>query len=299
VKAIELNVIDTVRDTAGRTRRFVIAAALSLGVLAAQAPDASAAEDKKLLLWMDNSYSVLYGAGFEIDDGDQWDPLLLEHVSGWSFGDLYTFFEYTRFRNPTGDDNTSWYGEFSPRLSLGKILGKDMSLSIFGENVVVWKDTLLAMTYERGRNSDLTESLLLGIGFDMDLSVFGIVGDRFEYFQINLYARNELNDGAGDDPDRGFNDLQITVVAAYPLEIGQAKFLIDGFVDFVAGFGPQAQNFHFSPQIKLDIGNFWGKPGVLYAGVDIDYWTNKFGLQDSDALDTDQVAVSALVKFHF
>lgn len=293
-----MNVIDAVRDTAGRTRRFVIAAALSLGVLAAQAPDASAAEDKKLLLWMDNSFTGLYGAGFEIDDGDQGD-VIFEHVSGWSFGDLYIFFDNTWFRNHTGDDDTSWYGEISPRLSLGKILGKDFSFSIFDQNIVVWKDTLLAITYERGRNSDLTESLLLGLGFDMDLSVFGIVGDRFEYFQINLYARNELNDGAGDDPDRGFHDLQITVVAAYPLEIGQAKFLIDGFVDFVAGFGPQAQNFHFSPQIKLDIGNFWGKPGVLYAGVDIDYWTNKFGLQDSDAFDTDQFAASALVKFHF
>ena len=50
-----MNVINTVRDTAGRTRRFVIAAALSLGVLAAQAPDTSAAEDKKLLQWMDSS----------------------------------------------------------------------------------------------------------------------------------------------------------------------------------------------------------------------------------------------------
>ena len=129
-----MNVIDAVRDTAGRTRRFVIAAALSLGVLAAQSPDASAAEDKKLLLWMDNSFSVLYGAGFEIDDGDQWDDVLFEHVSGWSFGDLYMFFEHTRFRNPTGDDDTSWYGEISPRLSLGKILGKDFSFSIFGQD---------------------------------------------------------------------------------------------------------------------------------------------------------------------
>jgi len=299
MKAIEMSVIDKVVHTAGRTQRLVIAAALSLGVLAAQTPDASAAEDKKLLLWMDNSYSMLYGTGFEIDGEDQWDPLLLEHVSGWAFGDFYTFIEYTQFKNPTGDDNTSWYGEISPRLSLGKALGKDMSFSIFGDNIVVWKDTLFAITYERGRNSDVTESLLLGIGFDMDLSVFGIVGDRFENFQINFYARNELNDGAGDDPDRGFKDLQITVVAAYPFQIGRAKFLIDGFIDFVAGFGPQAQNFHFSPQIKLDIGNFWGKPGVFYTGVDIDYWTNKYGIEDSAAFNTDQLAVSVLVKFHF
>ena len=50
-----MNVINTVRDTPGRTRRFVIAAALSLGVLTVQAPDTSAAEDKKLLQWMDSS----------------------------------------------------------------------------------------------------------------------------------------------------------------------------------------------------------------------------------------------------
>ena len=295
-----MNIIETVRDTAGHTQRFVIAAALSLVVLAAQTPDASAAEDEKSLLWMDNSYSVLYGTGFEIDPEDQWDPLLLEHVSGWSWGDLYTFVEYTRFLNTTGDNNTtSWYGEFSPRLSFGKILGKDMSFRIFDQSILVWKDVLFAMTYERGRISDQTESLLLGVGFDMDLSVFGVYGRGFDHFQLNIYARNELNSGAGDDPERGFKDLQITVVAAYPLEIGRAKFLIDGFIDFVAGFGPQARNFHFSPQIKLDIGNFWGKPGVFYAGVDIDYWTNKYGRQDSDAFDTDQLAVSFLVKYHF
>lgn len=125
-----MNVIDTVRETAVHMRRFVIAATLSLGVLAALAPDASAAENKKLLLWTDNSFSVLYGSGFEIDDEDQGD-VIFEHVSGWSFGDLYMFYNHTWWRNPTGDDDTTWYGEFSPRLSLGKILGKDMSFSIF------------------------------------------------------------------------------------------------------------------------------------------------------------------------
>ncbi len=299
LKPTVTNLIDSVRDIAGRKRRFVIATALSLAVLAAQAPvaaqapDASAAESKKLLLFMDNSFSGLYGAGFEIDDGDQ-GTVIFEHTSVWSFGDLYTFFDNTWVRNATGVDDTyhTWYGEISPRLSPGKIFGKDLSFGI-------WKDTLFAMTYERGSDSDLTESLLLGIGFDFDLSALGVFGDRFEYFQVNIFARNELNDGAGDDPDRGFEDLQITWVGATALEIGQAKLLIDGFVDFVVGFGPQAQGFHFSPQLKLDLANFWGKPGVLYAGVDIDFWTNKFGLQDSDAFDTNQVAASALLKFHF
>ena len=51
------------------------------------------------------------------------------------------------------------------------------------------------------------------------------------------------------------------------------------------------------PQIKLDVSNFWGAPGVLYAGVEYQYWNNKYGL--GDTLIDDQSSVSALVKFHF
>ncbi len=261
----------------------------------------SAAAEKsenKLLLWMDNSVTGLAGAGFEIDDGDQFTGTI-EHASGWAYGDLFAFFDFTSFKNENGPDSTTWYGEVTPRLSIGKILNKDLSFSIFGQGLVVWKDTLIAMSYERGRRSKNTETLLLGLGFDLDLSALGVFGDRFNYFQVNIFARNELNCCAGDEPDGGFDDFQITVSAAYPLEIGKAKFLIDGFFDFVAGVGPQEQNFHFVPQIKLDIGNFWGMPKTLYAGVEIDYWNNKFGLKSSDTFDTDQVAVSVLVKFHF
>ncbi|MCZ6719086.1 MAG: hypothetical protein O6944_08065 [Gammaproteobacteria bacterium] len=274
---------------------FLVAATL----LWSTASGAAAAGDKKLLLWMDNSITGLVGGGFEIDDGDQY-TATFEHASGWSFGDLFMFVDYTRFKNKTGDDNTAWYGEISPRLSIGKILKKDLSFSIFGQNLVIWKDTLLAVTYERGRDPDLTESLLVGLGFDLDLKALGIFGDKgFNYFQVNVYARNELNCCAGDKPDRGFKDLQITVSASYPFEVGKAKFLLDGFFDYVAGWGPQAENFHFVPQIKLDIGNFWGKPKALYVGVEIDYWTNKFGLKGAPGFETDQFAVSGIVKVHF
>ncbi len=276
-----------------------IAAVLAVATLLwVSATGPTAAGDKKPLLWMDNSITGLAGSGFEIDDGDQFAGTF-EHASGWSFGDLFMFADFTHFKNPTGNDDWTWYGEISPRLSFGKILNKDLSFSIFGQNLVVWKDALLAMTYERGEEADLTESLLVGLGFDLDLSALGVFGDRFNYFQVNFYARNELNDGAGDDPDRGFKDLQITVSASYPIEFGRTKILVDGFFDYVAGFGPQAQNFHLVPQIKLDVGNYFGKPKVLYAGVEIDYWINKFGLEGSSAFDTDQLAISGLVKFHF
>ena len=278
--------------------RSVLGVFVAAALLWLMATSAAAAADKKLMLWMDNSITGLAGGGFEVDDGDQFTGTF-EHASGWSFGDLFLFWDYTKFNHANGADNTTWYGEITPRFSIGKILNKDLSFSIFGQDLVVWKDTLLAVSYERGRRAKNTETLLLGLGFDLDLSALGVFGDRFNYFQVNFFARNELNCCAGDNPDGGFDDLQITVSASYPIEIGKTKFLIDGFFDFVAGYGPQEQNFHFVPQIKLDIGNFWGKPEALYAGVEIDYWINKFGLEGSDTFDTDQLAISGIVKFHF
>lgn len=286
--------------------RDIVRSALSALIVAsfvwATMTGVSAAAEKsenKLLLWMDNSVTGLAGGGFEVDDGDQFTGTL-EHASGWAYGDLFAFWDFTRFKNANGADNSTWYGEVTPRLSIGKILNKDLSFSIFGQNLVVWKDTLIAVSYERGRRSKNTETLLIGLGFDLDLSALGIFGDKgFDFFQVNFFARNELNCCAGDNPDRGFKDLQITVSASYPIEIGKTRILVDGFFDFVAGYGPQERNFHLNPQIKLDVGNFWGVPKKLYAGVEIDYWTNKYGLQGSETFDTDQVAISGLVKFHF
>ncbi len=261
------------------------------------------ADDEAEIQWlnfMDHSVSGLYGSGFEIDDGDQ-ATVSFEHVSDWKYGDNFAFLDVVWFKNsPAGADDQTWYGEISPRLSLSKILGKDLSFSIFGQDLVIWRDTLLAATYERGEDEDLTESILLGLGFDFDLSALGVIGDRFRYFQANFYARNELGCCAGDDPDRGFNDMQITVSAAYPFAIGQANFLIDGFMDYVVGFGPQESNIHVVPQIKLDVGDLIGlDQGRVYLGTELDYWHNKFGLDGGPGFDTDQFAASVLLKAHF
>ena len=187
-----------------------------------------AADDDKWLLFMDNSVTGLAGHYFDIDPDHQL-TLTLEHVGVWSVGDVFAFIDFTDFRSPApGADEDTWYGEISPRLSLGKLLDRDLSFSVFGRDIIIWKDTLLAVTYERGRDPDLTESLLIGLGFDFDLSAIGIIGDRLEYFQINFYARNELNSEAGSNrPDRGFEDMQITVSAALPFEFGKVKFRID------------------------------------------------------------------------
>ena len=132
------------------------------------------------------------------------------------------------------------------------------------------------------------------------ISTFGRRGcsvrsGKFKYIQLNLYGRAELSEGAAN----GFSDMQVTMVAARAFSIGSAKLLVDGYFDWVVGFGSEDWNFHLNPQIKLDVGNFRRSPGKFYAGVELDFWWNKYQIPDSPAFDTDQAAASLVFKYHF
>ena len=144
------------------------------------------------------------------------------HVPGepsmWFFviGDLFIFVDGIKYNteatNGAGDGHT-FYGEISPRLSLGKISGADLS---FGPV----KDVLLAATYEFGE--DDVDSYLLGPAVDLNIP-------GFDYFQLNTYLRT--TDGRRD----GDNVWQITPVWSYTIPVGDSDLVIDGFIDYVYG----------------------------------------------------------------
>jgi nucleoside-specific outer membrane channel protein Tsx len=59
-------------------------------------------------------------------------------------------------------------------------------------------------------------------------------------------------------------------------------------------------NLHFNPQLKYDLGKSLGYEAKhLYVGIEYDYWSDKYGIKDSQYFTTDQNTVSALVKYHF
>jgi nucleoside-specific outer membrane channel protein Tsx len=153
------------------------------------------------------------------------------------------------------------------------------------------------MQYERGEDPDVAEAFLLGVGFDLDVREAGILGGlgKFNYVQLNFYGRAEMTKGT----DSGFQDMQVTMVASYPFQIGRAQFLLDGYFDWVVGFGSEDWSYHLNPQLTMDVGAFWNHPKKLYAGIEVDFWWQKYQIPDSSLFDTDQAAVSLLMKYHF
>lgn len=233
--------------------------------------------------WSDNSLTLLPdGWGFEVDPDEQ-STFTYEHAHDSKIGDLFMFVDAVKFRgSPNGADRSTWYAEITPRLSLGKTLGKAPSFSLF-------KDVLIAATYERGEDADVAEAALVGVGFDLD-----VVESGFKYAQLNVYGRSELTEGTRN----GLHDVQVTVVAGRPFSVGRARFLADGYFDWVLGLGSEDWNYHLNPQVSVDVGNFWGEPDKLFAGVELDLWWNKYQIPNSPAFDTNQSAVSLMLKYH-
>ena len=87
--------------------------------------------------------------------------------------------------------------------------------------------------------------------------------------------------------------------------MGRSNVLIDGYMDWVVdndqnSRGTYHANLHFNPQVKYDLGkalNLGEKQ--LYVGFEYSYWKNKYGIESSSRLDTNQNTASALIKVHF
>jgi len=250
---------------------------------ALEASKAAPADSKPFINWSDNSLTLLpYGWGFAVDPDEQ-STFTFEHVHASRIGDLFLFVDFVKFHGaPNGADDSTWYGEISPRLSLGKVLGKDLSFTSF-------KDVLVAATYERGEDADVAEAALAGVGFDLDAGKSGL-----KYLQLNVYGRSELTEGTRN----GFHDVQVTMVAARPFSVGKARFLADGYFDWVLGLGSEEWSYHLNPQVSVDLGNLWNTPDKLFAGVELDFWWNKYQIPSSAAFDTNQSAVSLMFKYH-
>lgn len=216
------------------------------------------------LEWHSNNIQFLHGSHFELNDDKVQTTFTFEHVNGWKYGDNFFYVDYNL------DESEDINAEFSPRLSIGKISGKDLSNGIF-------QDVLLSATYEKARRFD---TYLYGVGVD-----FNIPG--FSYVQTNWYVR--------DNPDANGKGFQTTWVWSRPFELGQYKMTFDGYFDY-ADYEEGVVNFFTQPQLLIDIGHAAGiaDEGKLFTGVEYRYWNNKFG-----ADGVTEIAPQAMVKWVF
>lgn len=213
-----------------------------------------------------SNYNPIFGASEERS------ILTMEHFDVWKYGDNFFFVDAV---NPERKDDTgaavSYYGEFSPRFSLGKIFtGEAMTKGLV-------QDLYLATTLEMPQ-SPVEQTFLYGLGSDLKLP-------GFAFFQANLYVRDNQSSAVGDGQ-------QLTLVWGAPFSIGSAELMFTGFFDYAWGQKNIEDNIVAAPQLLLDIGSFFGHKGVVQAGIEYQIWRNQFGVDGED-----ENAVQGLIKW--
>lgn len=247
----------SIRSTlTGSIKALTLAASLLLPLAAADEARAGAA------LWQETNFQYLWGGKFKLPEDGSRSTITLEHANAWKYGDNFAFFDIS---NPS-DDGTSIYGELSPRLSIGKITGLNLSAPLV-------KDVLVAGTLEVGQGF---HNYLYGVGLSLNLP-------KFNFADLNVYVRNSDFQGT---------TYQVTPCWQLPFAVGKANFIFEGFTDIAGREGDSAFNIDAQPRLLLDLGRYWGTPGSLFVGTEFIYWKNKYGVKG-----VDEYAPQAMVKF--
>lgn len=252
-----------------RSRNLVSALALAVaGSMAPATANAGSAE------FATTNIQYLHGtnyADFNPNGGfshdDESGIVTIEHLNVWKYGDNFIFVDIT---NPdgegdgfgtTGKTSGSFYAEISPRLSLGKILGKDLSWGLI-------QDVLFTSTLEIPE-SPVKQTWLYGAAVDLKLP-------GFQFFQVNWYIRDPQQSGI----DTG---QQITLAWGAPFKLGPVPMMFEGFFDYAWGVDPLKDNIITAPRLLVDVGDLMGVgAGKLQAGVEYQIWRNKFGISGMD-----------------
>lgn len=250
-------------------------AVLGMCLLAANANAKTLWSSNSIALFKGNDYTVPYSATTKDNERV---VVTLEHVSEQNWGDVFMFVD----RLDSADDHNETYVEFSPRLSLGKTLGKPLKYGII-------KDVLVTSTVELvslpSYSVDAT-NYLLGPAIDLDLP-------GFSFLQLNVYHR--------DNDDGMHSSWQFTPAWGVPFTIGSQAFVYDGFVDWRSGNDDAHSDANFTSALKWDAGKaLFASENTLYVGFKYIYWRSKLGIKNGTApFETDEKNLNAMVKFFF
>ncbi len=181
------------------------------------------------------------------------------------FGSVGAFdhFGFADLSNNVSLASPDLYLEWFPKLSLSRATGQEIKLGPIKDISVGGGINVLF-----GGPEDFFASLA-GTAFK-----FNIPGNGLLQLETYYYKQN----GAEYE-----GTYQITPSWDIPLPVSdKLHFRFRGFMDFIGDRGPGTKQYLTQPQLFLDLGNTWAKPGKIYVGSEWRYWNNVAGIKGLD-----------------
>lgn len=244
--------------------------------------------------WTDNEVQLLTGQGFREPGNPQQitkSTVTLQHASGYSLGRNFAFLDILKSnnqeRNLSGQAEapTEYYGEAYTTLSLSKLGGTPFGFGPF-------KDFGLTAGINAGYKSHQLRSrplvYLAGVTFDFAVPK--------GFFNVDVLAYRDHSCLAGISSCPNYRGTQqITPSWSVPFSVGSVDAEFTGFADFIGSRGAgTVRQVIAQPQLRVDIGKPLGSPGKVYAGIEYQYWRNKYG---NDGVNEHVPQLLLLMKF--
>jgi nucleoside-specific outer membrane channel protein Tsx len=275
--------------------------------MAASAVSAQAAD------WSDTSIGYRYGTDFaEPVNANKIskDILNLTHVSGYKYGS--NFFNADMLlsddKDPAGAGSGNGaqeiYVVYRHTLDVGKVLDKSLAFGpVRGVGAVAGFD--FNTKTDAGYNS---KKRMLVAGPSLMLDVPG-------FLNVSLLALWETNAPYNtftqvSTPRYGYDaHPMISVVWGIPVTAGIAPLSFEGYANFIASKGKNEFGGDTAPETNIDMMAMFdvstlvgAKPKTFRAGLEYQYWNNKFGNDNSNAFykgGAKAETAMARVEYHF
>lgn len=201
--------------------------------------------------------------------GEQTFVLTILRASGWEFGDSFFFVDYVDDGSGDGFNERDFYAEWYPTLSLGKLSGRELRLGPMADF------SLVAGFNAAGDGRVLKYLPGLRVSWDAP-------GFLFLNTDLTAYIDDTAGLAAGGPPASG-DSFMIDVSWSLPFAAGGQSLAFAGHAEYIAGTTDELDReirgwVLAQPQLTWDLGQaLAGAPNRLLAGIDYQYWRNKFG----------------------
>lgn len=204
--------------------------------------------------WSQTNFQILHGDSYKKPGDISYSATVttFEHASQWDYGSNFFFFDVT---SPDTETNTSYYGEFSPAFSFGK-------MGLFTPPESYLKDVLFQLNFEIPQGPAHRVNLA---GMTLEWKDIG-----FDYFATQFLYRKAL----GVDGQTG----QLTLVWIKRFGPDTAPLEFSGFLDWAGAQDTLSDNLHIQANILYDISRRTAQKVPLKIGMEYKYWGNKYGI---------------------
>lgn len=249
------------------------------------------------MIWSDNAVSERYGSTFRepFNSQDIAKHIIgFTHASGYKYGTNFANLDLL-FSDNKDENATEGYFLYRHLLDMGKVTNTDLSWGpVRGLGINAGFD----VNYKNDDGYGSRKRMLVAGPTVM----FNVPG----FFNVGILAMQESNHPHGVT-DRYDYDTKYALDASWgiPFKLGKVPLLFGGYADWISTKGknefggPTGAEFHIDAKLMADVGVLTGlKENTLWAGVDYEYWHNKFGNPssvDGSCANTPMVRV----EYHF